>query len=77
KINIALAICELSSRRVYFLGTEKTKCQQLISNYVMNCDLPIKEQYIGKERLPFQNELEEKMKSFNIKDFKNGNFTAH
>ncbi|MDE5983883.1 MAG: hypothetical protein K2H13_01335 [Eubacterium sp.] len=77
KINIALAICELSSRRVYFLGNEKTKCQQLIANYVMNCDLPIKEQYIGKERLPFQNELEEKMKSFNIKDFKNGNFTAH
>ncbi|MDE6767257.1 MAG: hypothetical protein K2J35_03570, partial [Eubacterium sp.] len=37
KINIALAICELSSRRVYFLGNEKTKCQQLIANYVMNC----------------------------------------
>lgn len=77
QIKIALAICELSSRRVYFLGNEKTKCQQLIANYVMNCNLPIKEQYIGKEKLPFQNELEEKMKSFNITDFKNGNFTAH
>lgn len=77
QIKIALAICELSSGRVYFLGNEKTKCQQLIANFVMNCDLPIKEQYIGKEQLPFQSELEEKMKSFNIKDFKNGNFTAH
>lgn len=77
QIKIALAIGELSSRRVYFLGNEKTKCQQLIANYVMNCNLPIKEQYIGKEKLPFQNELEEKMKSFNITDFKNGNFTAH
>lgn len=77
QIKIALAICELSSRRVYFLGNEKTKCQQLIANYVMNCNLPIKEQYIGKEKLPFQNELEEKMKSFNITDFKNGNFIAH
>lgn len=77
QIKIAVAICELSSGRVYFLGNENTKCQQLIANFVMNCELPIKEQYIGKERLPFQNELEEKMKSFNINDFKNGNFTAH
>lgn len=77
QIKIAIAICELSSGRVYFLGNTKTKCQQLIANFVMNCDLPIKEEYIGKEKLPFQNELEEKMKTFNIKDFKDGNFTAH
>jgi hypothetical protein len=77
KIKIAISICELSTGRVYFLGNEKSKCQQMIANYVMNCDLPIKEQYIGKERLPFQDELEERMKSFNIKDFKDGNFYAH
>lgn len=77
QIKIALAICELSTGRVYFLGNVKTKCQQMIANFVMNCDVPIKEQYIGRERLPFQDELEEKMKSFNIKDFKNGNFYAH
>lgn len=77
QIKIAVAICEVSSGRVYFLGNVKTKCQQLIANFVMNCDVPIKEQYIGKERLPFQDELEEKMKSFNIKDFKAGTFNAH
>lgn len=77
QIKIAVAVCELSSRRVYFLGNIKTKCQQMIANFVMNCDVPIKEQYIGKERLPFQVELEEHMKSFNIKDFKSGNFYAH
>lgn len=77
QIKIAIAICEVSSGRVYFLGNVKTKCQQLTANFVMNCDVPIKEQYIGKERLPFQDELEEKMKSFNIKDFKAGTFNAH
>ncbi|MCH5320402.1 MAG: hypothetical protein J1E36_01470 [Eubacterium sp.] len=77
QLKIAIAICEISSGRVYFLGNVKTKCQQMIANFVMNCDLPIKEQYIGKERLPFQDELEDRMKSFNIKDFKAGNFTVH
>lgn len=77
QLKIALAVCELSTQRVYFLGNVKTKCQQMIANFVMNCDVPIKEQYIGKEKLPFQAELEEKMKSFNIKDFKDGNFYAH
>lgn len=77
QIKIAVAICEVSSGRVYFLGNVKTKCQQLTANFVMNCEVPIKEQYIGKERLPFQDELEEKMKSFNIKDFKAGTFNAH
>lgn len=77
QIKIAIAIAELSTGRVYFLGNVKTKCQQMIANFVMNCEVPIKEQYIGKERLPFQDELEEHMKSFNIKDFKAGNFYAH
>lgn len=76
QIKIAIAICEITTGRVYFLGNVKTKCQQLIANFVMNCDVPVKEQYIGKERLPFQDELEEKMKSFNIKDFKAGIFNA-
>lgn len=77
QIKIALAICETDSKRVYFLGNVKTKCQQMIANFAMNCDVPLKEQFVGKEKLPFQQELEEKMKSFNLKDFKNGNFTVH
>lgn len=77
QLKIAICIVEVSSRKVYFLGNFESKCKQLIANFAMNCEVPIKEQYIGKESLPFQAELEEKMKSFNIKDFKNGNFFVH
>ena len=76
-IKIANAIVECETGRVYFLGNRVTKAQQMIANYVMNCDLPIKDKYRANEKLPFQAELEEHMKSFNIKDFKNGTFYAH
>ncbi len=77
QIKIALSICELSSGNVYFLGNTQTKCQQMIANYVMNCNLPFKEQYVHKGKLQFQLDLEKKMQDFTIKDFKNGNFYAH
>lgn len=76
-LNVAIAIAEMSTSRVYFLGNQKTKSQQMIANFVMNCDLPIKDKYIGKETLPFQYELEERMKAFNLKDYNSGNFFAH
>ena len=76
-IKIALAICEVNSGKVYFLGNNETKCQQMIANFVMNCDVPINSKYIGNEKLPFQYELEEKMKAFTVKDYKNGNFYIH
>ncbi len=77
QLKIAVAIAEVSTQRVYFLGNVDTKCKRLIANFVMNCEIPIKEQYIADERLPFQFELEEKMKKFNLKDFKNGKFYIH
>lgn len=77
QLKIAVAICELSSRRVYFLGNVQNKCQQMIVNYAMNCNLPIKDQYICKEKLQFQYDLEERMQDFTIRDYLNGNFTAH
>lgn len=77
QIKVALAIVELSTGRCYFLGNNPTKCQQMIANYAMNCDTPIKDKFKGDERLPFQDELEEHMKDFNIKDFRNGTFYAH
>ncbi len=77
QIKIAVAIAELSTGRVYFLGNRVSKCQQMIANFVMNCNVPINEKYISKEKLPFQAELEEHMKEFNIKDYKNGTFFAH
>ena len=77
QIKIANSIVELSSKRCYFLGNKPTKCQQMIANYVMNCALPIKDKFKLNENLPFQYELEEHMKDFNIKDFNNGTFFAH
>jgi hypothetical protein len=49
----------------------------MIANYVMNCEVPIKDKFKADEQLNFQFELEEHMKDFNIKDFKNGTFYAH
>lgn len=77
QLKIALAICETDTGRVYFLGNVQTKCQQMIANFAMNCDVPINNKYIGGEKLPFQYDLEEKMKSFTVKDYKNGNFYIH
>ncbi len=77
QIKVALAIVELSTGRCYFLGNTPTKCQQMIANFAMNCDTPIKDKFKGEERLPFQDDLEEHMKEFNIKDFRNGTFYAH
>ena len=62
--------------RVYFLGNRVSKCQQMIANYVMGCELPIADANKG-ERLPFQDKLEEKMKTFTLAEFKNGTFFAH
>lgn len=77
QIKIAIAVAEVKTGRVYFLGNRVSKCQQMIANFVMNCNVPIKDEYISKEKLPFQAELEEHMKDFNIKDYKNGAFFAH
>lgn len=73
-IKIAFAIVEASTKRVYFRGNEESVCRKLIANYVMNCDIPIKDKYICKDKLPFQYRLEESMKQFNLKDFRDGKF---
>ncbi len=77
QLKVSYAIAEVQTGRVYFLGNMATKLQQMTANYVMNCDVPIKDKYIGKERLPFQDELEERMKSFTIAEFRNGTFYTH
>lgn len=77
QLKVSYAIAEVQTGRVYFLGNMATKCQQMTANYVMNCDVPLKDEYIGKEHLPFQDELEERMKSFTIAEFKNGTFYTH
>ena len=77
QLKIALAIQEVSSKNTYFLGNVQTKCQQMIANFVMNCDVPIKDKYIHREKLPFQYGLEKKMEKFNLNDFKSGKFFIH
>ena len=77
QIKINNAIVELSTKRCYFLGNRETKNQANIANYIMNCDLPIKDKYKAKERLAFQDELAEKMKSFDLKKYLDGQFIVH
>ncbi len=77
QIKFANAIVETSTGRVYFLGNNASKCQQMIANFVLGSSVPIDKSLIGNERLKCQDELEEHMKEFNIKDFKNGTFYAH
>ena len=76
RLKIALSIVEVSTGRVYFLGNNPTKCQQMIAEYVMGARVPIDDKYKG-ERLPYQDELEEKMKSFDINEYRKGNFFSH
>lgn len=77
QLKIALAIDETDTGNVYFQGNEETKNKTLIANFVMNCDMPIKDNYIHKEKLPYQFELEKKAEKFTLKDFNNGNFYLH
>lgn len=77
QLKIAIAICELSTGRVYFLGNVETKCQQMIANFVMNCDVPIKEQYICRDKLPFQFDLENRIKNLTLKEIKSDYFSVH
>ena len=60
--------------KLIFLGNKPAKYQQMIANYVMNCEIPIKDDFIVKDKLSYQARLEEKMKEFNLKDFNNGSF---
>ena len=76
RIKVAMAIAEVSSGRVYFLGNNPTKCQQMIATYVMNTEVPIEDSLKG-ERLPFQDELEEHMKNFDLNEYRRGNFFSH
>ena len=77
QLKFTVAIVDVVQGKVYFAGLYPTKCQQMTANYILNCEVPIKDEYIGNEKLKFQYELEEKMKHFNINDFKNGTFKVH
>ena len=74
KLIFANVIVETDSGKCYFLGNKPAKYQQMIANYVMNCEIPIKDDFIVKDKLSYQARLEEKMKEFNLKDFNNGSF---
>ncbi len=77
QIKIALIIVEPSCGKCYFLGNMETKCRAMIAEYIMRCKIPFDEKNIGEKHLPFQDELEKHMQSFDIKQFRNGSFYAH
>ena len=73
-LKIGMAIAETESSKVYFRGNEAGVIQKLVAAFVMDCELPIDKKYIGEEKLPFQIELENNHKDFNLKDFKEGKY---
>ena len=73
-ITVSPATVEVKTKRVYFLGNRISPAQKLVINNVMNCDFPLKDKFIGKEKLSFQEKLEAEMSDFNIKDFKSGKY---
>ena len=77
QMKIALAIDETDTGNVYFQGREENKNKTQIANFVMNCEMPVKDKFIHKEKLPYQKELEKKAEKFTLKDFNNGNFYIH
>lgn len=77
QIKIAFAIVEAKTSKCYFLGNMQSICQSMIAEFILKTDLPIKEEYKSKEKLAFQQELEEKMKNFSAKEYLNGNFQIH
>ena len=77
QLKFTVAIVDAPQGKVYFSGLMPTKCQQMTANYIMKYEVPIPDKFKGEEKLKFQYELEEKMKNFNINDFKNGTFSVH
>lgn len=77
QMKIALAIDETDTGNVYFQGREENKNKTQIANFVMNCEMPVKDKFIHKEKSPYQKELEKKAEKFTLKDFNNGNFYIH
>lgn len=75
-LSFSPVIVEVKTGRVYFLGNKISRTQKIVANYIMNCDLPFKEEYISKEKLAFQNKLENEIKEFNVSDFKSGKYNV-
>lgn len=76
-VKISTSVVEPESKKTFFRGNEESVCRRLTANYIMNCDIPIKEKYIHKEKLPWQYELENKLNKYTLKDFKDGDFYLH
>ena len=68
QIRLAIAIAEPSNNKLYFLGNQQTKCQQMIVNYIQMAELPIADSLKYTERLDFQHRLEERFKTATVSE---------
>lgn len=68
QIRLAVAVAEPLNRKLYYLGNQQSKCQQLIANYAQFTELPISDELKSKDKLEFQIRLEEKIKTATISD---------
>jgi hypothetical protein len=68
QIRIAIAIAEPQNGKIYYLGNQQSKCQQMIANYAQFAELPIANNLKSKGKLDFQSKLEEKLKTATVSE---------
>ncbi|MBR6392758.1 MAG: hypothetical protein IKS12_05670 [Eubacterium sp.] len=73
-LKVGYAVAELPTGKIYFRGNEPSVIQKLVARYVLKCDLPIESRLASGDKLPYQSELKNKLKSFDINEFKNGKY---
>ena len=68
QIRVAIAIVEPSDGKIYYLGNQQTKCQQMIANYAQLAELPLSDDLKVNDKLDYQKKLEEKLKTATVNE---------
>lgn len=68
QIRVAIAVAEPSNGKLFYLGNQQTKCQQMIANYAQLAELPIADSLKVNEKLDFQIRLEDKLKTATVNE---------
>ncbi len=68
QIRLAIAIAQPQNGKLFFLGNQQTKRQQMIVNYAMLSALPIEDRLKAVDKLDFQAALSEKLNTATVSD---------
>lgn len=68
QIRLSVAVAEPDNGKIFYLGNQKTKCQQMIANYMQFTDLPVPDNLKSADKLEFQLTLKEKLKTATVSE---------